>query len=83
MNGALLDFGNTGGNQLIENNPTAANATRGGLSGTDVPVFIDGGSITIGNNPIVNDPGGGVNSVSITGAAIEATNGGSVNITAP
>ncbi|MCZ6623934.1 MAG: FecR domain-containing protein [Deltaproteobacteria bacterium] len=81
ISGALLDFGNTSGNQLIINNPTPPNATSGGVSNTLIPVFNSGGgSTSIGINPIINDPGG--NTVSITGAAIEATNGGSVSITA-
>ncbi len=83
VSGALFDFGNTSGNNIIVNNPQAGNASRGGPANNQFSVYISGvgSAVTIGTNPVKNDPGG--NSISITGALIEARNGGKVTITAP
>ncbi len=69
VTGALVNFGGTGGNQIVVSNPNPSNASRGGL-----PVRIDasGAAISI-TNPIKNPSLG---SISVTGALIEATNQG-------
>ncbi len=87
VSGALVNFGGTGGNQVIVNNAIAPTAT---LSGLPVNVGIGGSSINIGPNPIKNT---GLGTVSVngilagpgphTGSLIQATNGGRVTITAP
>jgi hypothetical protein len=76
VSGALVNFGGTGGNQVIINNTIAPNAFPG-----NVPVSITGtgSSITIGPNPIKNP---GLGAFSIAGSVIQATNGGKVVITA-
>jgi len=83
VSGALVNFGGTGGNQLIINNSISPTTTSG------VPVYNDtSSSISIGPYPIKNSSLGTatVNGVSFpgsgpyTGSVIKATNGGSVNI---
>ena len=76
VSGALVNFGGMGGNQVIVNNAIAPTAIQSGI-----PVNVGAGSsVTIGPNPIKNL---GLGSVSITGSAIQATNGGKVTIAAP
>ncbi len=76
VSGALVNFGGTGGNQIIVNNSIAPTATLSGL-----PVSATtGGSIAIGPNPVKNPSLG---NISVTGSLIEASNNGVVNITAP
>ncbi len=87
VSGGLVNFGGTGGNQVIVNNSIAPTTT---LSGLPVNVGGGGSSISIGSNPIKNP---GLGSVTIngtpagsgpfTGSLIQATGGGKVNITAP
>ena len=87
ITGALVNFGGTGGNQVIVNNniiPTAV------LSGLPVNVGPGGSSINIGPNPIKNPALGSVTingtptgNGPFNGSLIQATNGGRVNIAAP
>jgi hypothetical protein len=78
VSGALVNFGGTGGNQIIVNNAIAPTATVSGL-----PVnTATGGTIAIGPNPVKN-PGLGSITVNGGGSLIQATNNGAVNITAP
>jgi hypothetical protein len=91
INGALINFGGTGGNQVIINNTITPTATLNG--GIPVSQTGTGSSITIpGSNPIKNPslgtlkvngtlvtPTGGA----YTGSVIQATGGGKVTITAP
>ena len=86
VSGALVNFGGSGGNQIIVNNAIAPTAT---LSGIPVNTAT-GGTISIGPNPIKNT---GLGSITIngtptgagpfTGSLIQTTNGGTVNIVAP
>ncbi len=76
VTGALVNFGGTGGNQIVVNNAIAPTAT---LSGLQVSATT-GGSIAIGPNPVKNPSLG---NISVTGSLIEATNNGVVNIAAP
>ncbi len=88
VSGALVNFGNTGGNQILVNNNIAITNNRGGLLNNLFPVNIGAGSsIIIGATPVKGDPGGGVNSISVTGTGgpgtgvlIQATNNGTVTI---
>lgn len=76
VSGALVNFGGTGGNQIVVNNNIAPTATLSGL-----PVSATtGGSITVGPNPVKNP---GLGNISVNGSLISATQGGTVNITAP
>ncbi len=76
VSGALVNFGGTGGNQIVVNNNIAPTATLSGL-----PVSATtGGSVTIGPNPVKNPALG---NISVNGSLISATQGGSVNIAAP
>ncbi|MBI4528895.1 MAG: FecR domain-containing protein [Deltaproteobacteria bacterium] len=86
VTGALVNFGGSGGNQIIVNNAIAPTANLSGL-----PVnTATGGSISIGPNPVKNS---GLGSITIngtpmgagpfTGSLIQATNNGTVNISAP
>jgi hypothetical protein len=77
VTGALVNFGGTGGNQVIINNTITPNLLP---SGVPVSVTGSGSSVTIGPNPIKNPSLG---TFSVTGSAIQATNGGKVTITAP
>jgi hypothetical protein len=91
VSGALVNFGGTGGNQVIINNTLTPTATLNG--GIPVSQTGTGSSITIpGSNPIKNPslgtvkvngtlvtPTGGA----YTGSVIQVTNGGRVTITAP
>jgi hypothetical protein len=78
VNGALVFFGGTGGNQVVINNNIAPTATPSGI-----PVSAtSGGSITIGPTPVTNPDLGSI-TVSPGGSAIQATNGGVVTIAAP
>jgi hypothetical protein len=77
VTGALVNFGGTGGNQVIINNTITPNLLP---SGVPVSVTGSGSSVTIGPNPIKNPSLG---AFSVTGSAIQATNGGRVTITAP
>jgi hypothetical protein len=81
VSGSLVEFGGTGGNQIIVNNKIAPTAvlTQPGVNGIGVSAT-GGGSITIGPNPVKN-PNLGI--ISATGSLIQATNGGSVKISAP
>ncbi|HYL79210.1 MAG TPA: hypothetical protein VEU07_00270, partial [Candidatus Acidoferrum sp.] len=77
VSGALVNFGGTGGNQVIINNAIAPTATMSGI-----PVNKDAASfINIGPTPIKNL--GTLGTVSVTGSMIQATGGGRVTITAP
>jgi hypothetical protein len=86
INGALINFGGTPGNQVIVNNNILPTAVQSGLP---VNVGPGGSSVNIGPNPIKNP---GLGAVSIngvpagpgphTGSLIQATNGGRVTITA-
>jgi len=76
VSGALVNFGGTGGNQIVVNNGITPTATLSGL-----PVSTTtGGTVTIGSNPVKNPSLG---TISVTGSLIQATNNGTVNITAP
>ncbi len=78
VNGVLVNFGGTGGNQIVVNNAIAPSTTLSGL-----PVSATGGgTINIGPNPVKN-PGLGNITVNGGGSLIQATNDGTVNITAP
>ena len=78
VTGALVNFGGTGGNQIVVNNAIAPTATLSGL-----PVSATGGgAVSIGPNPVKN-PGLGSITVNGGGSLIQATNSGVVNITAP
>jgi len=83
VSGALVNFGGTGGNQIVVNNSIAPTAT---MSGLPVNVGNGGSSISIGPNPI-KSPGLGTVSVTCpgdcSGSLIRASNGGRVTITAP
>jgi hypothetical protein len=83
--GALVNFNNTSGNQIIVNNPQAGNASRGGPANNQFPVFISGAGsdVSIGANPVKNNPAVNPSTINVTGALIHATNGGKVTITAP
>jgi hypothetical protein len=88
VTGGLVNFGGTGGNQVIVNNSILP--TGSPMSGLPVNVGGGGSSISIGPNPIKNP---GLGSVTIngtpagagpfTGSLIQATGGGKVTITAP
>jgi hypothetical protein len=71
VTGSLVNFGGSGGNQIIVNNGIAPTATLSGIpvSGTNI-------SIT---NPIKN-PGLGSITVNGGGSLIQTTNGGRVTI---
>ena len=76
VSGALVNFVGSG-NQVIVNNALAPTGTVSGI-----PVYKDtnpGSSIVIGSYPVKNPAGG---TVSVTGSAIQVTNGGRVNVTA-
>jgi len=76
VSGALVNFGGTGGNQIVVNNTITPTATLNGL-----PVSTaDGGTVAIGSNPVKNPSLG---TISVTGSLIQATNNGTVNIAAP
>jgi hypothetical protein len=76
VSGALVNFGGTGGNQIVVNNTITPTATLSGL-----PVSTaNGGAVAIGSNPVKNPSLG---TISVTGSLIQATNNGTVNITAP
>ena len=84
VTGALVNFGGTGGNQLIINNSISPNYILNG-----VPVSKDAYNISISGSPIKNPSLGTatVNGVSLippvgpyTGSVIKATNGGTVTI---
>jgi hypothetical protein len=78
VSGALVFFGGTGGNQIVVNNTISPTATMSGL-----PVNTSaGGTVSVGPNPVTN-PSLGSLTVSNGGSLIQATNGGSVSITAP
>jgi hypothetical protein len=83
VGGSLAHFGTSSGNQLIVNSPVAVNATISGVGVNQGAA----GQITIGPNPVTvgpsRTPGWGGNIVNLTGAVIQTTNGGRVNITAP
>ncbi len=71
----LLDFGNTSGNTVLVTNPTSSNGSADVLA----TFTSGGGSVTITTGfTKVNDPGG--NTISTSGAVIEAINGASVAI---
>jgi len=76
VSGALVNFGGTGGNQIVVNNSITPTAT---LSGIPVKTS-GGGSVTIGPNPVKNPTLG---TISVTGSLIESKNNGQVNISAP
>ncbi len=87
VTGGVVNFGGTGGNQVIVTNAIAPTAVSSGL-----PVNVGGGgsSITIGPNPIKNPALGTVTINGVlagpgphTGSLIQATNGGQVTISAP
>ena len=81
VSGGLVNFGGTGGNQIIVNNtisPTAT-LTQAGVAGIGISAT-GGGSITVGPNAVKNPSLG---TISVTGSLIQATNGGKVSITAP
>jgi hypothetical protein len=88
VTGGLVNFGGTGGNQVIVNNSILP--TGSPMSGLPVNVGGGGSSISIGPTPIKNP---GLGSVTIngtpagagpfTGSLIQATGGGKVTITAP
>jgi len=92
VNGALAVFGGSGDNTIIIKNDIIPNASRGGPADNQFPVRITGvgagSSIFIGPNPIINT---GLGSITVTektagsdgGVLIQASNGGTVNITAP
>jgi hypothetical protein len=91
ITGALVNFGGTGGNQVIINNGITPNGFPGGIP---VSQQCDGGcSISIpGPNPIKNPSLGTVTvngvpvtstGTSYTGSLIRATNGGTVTVHAP
>jgi len=73
VTGSLVNFGGSGGNQIIVNNNIAPTAT---LSGIAVSTAGGGGAISI-TNPIRNPALGGI---SVTGSLIQTTNGGRVTI---
>lgn len=83
ITGGLINFGGTGGNQVIINNTVTPTAT---LSGIPVSQTGAGSSVNIGPNPIKN-PGLGTLNVTCpgdcSGSVIRATNGGRVTIIAP
>jgi hypothetical protein len=89
VSGALVNFGGTGGNQVIINNNISPTATLSGIpvntasTAPGNPV----GSISIGPNPIKNPSLGTIISINpLTGlpaSVIRATNGGTVTIKAP
>jgi hypothetical protein len=92
VTGALVNFGGTGGNQVIVKNDIPITGFSGGPSNNLVPINQDApGRINIGLNPVKGDPGGGVNVLSVTsksgitgtGVLIQATNGGRVTIQVP
>lgn len=74
VSGALVNFGGTGGNQVIISNNISSTSTLSGI-----PVNTDRNSISIGPNPIKNPSLG---TFTVTGSAIQAINGGKVTITA-
>jgi len=76
VSGALVNFGGTGGNQIVVNNSITPTAT---LSGIPVSAT-SGGSISIGPNPVTNPALG---TILVTGSLIEASNNGQVTISAP
>ena len=76
VTGALVNFGGTGGNQIVVNNTIDPTVT---LSGIPVNTAT-GGTVSIGPNPVKNPSLG---NISVTGSLIEASNNGVVNITAP
>ncbi len=76
VSGALVNFGGTGGNQIVVTNSITPTAT---LSGIPVNTA-SGGSVSIGPNPVKNPTLG---TVSVTGSLIQSTNNGQVNISAP
>lgn len=75
VSGSLVNFGGTGGNQIIVNNAIAPTAT---LSGIPVSNAGGGGAISI-TNPIKN-PGLGTITVNGGGSVIQTTSGGRVTI---
>ena len=76
VSGALVNFGGTGGNQIVVNNTITPTATLNGL-----PVSTaNGGTVAIGSNPVKNPSLG---TISVTGSLIQVTNNGTVNIAAP
>jgi hypothetical protein len=81
VSGALVNFGGTGGNQIIVTNNIAPTTTltQAGVAGIGVSAT-GGGSITVGPNPVKNP---GLGTISATGSLIQATNGGVVKIGAP
>jgi hypothetical protein len=92
INGGLVNFGNTGGNQIIVKNDIPITGNAGGPSNNLFPVNVGvGSSITIGPNPVKGDPVSVGNVVSATsksgisntGVLIQATGGGKVTIKAP
>ncbi len=71
-----MNFGGTGGNQIVVNNTITPTATLNGL-----PVSTaNGGTVAIGSNPVKNPSLG---TIPVTGSLIQATNNGTVNIAAP
>ncbi len=78
VTGALVNFGGTGGNQIVVNNAIAPTATKSGLLVSET----GGGAVFIGPIPVKN-PGLGSITVNGGGSLIQATNSGVVNITAP
>lgn len=87
VTGGVVNFGGTGGNQVIVNNAIAPTAV---LSGLPVNVGGGGSAIAIGPSPIKNPALGTVSINGVlagpgphTGSLIQATNGGQVSITAP
>jgi len=92
VTGGLVNFGNTGGNQIIVKNDIPITGTAGGPSSNLFPVNISGtgSSVTVGPNPVKGDPGEVGNVVSVTsrsgipgtGVLFQAASGGKVTITA-
>jgi hypothetical protein len=78
VTGSLVNFGGSGGNQIVVNNnitPTAV-LTQAGVNGIGISAT-GGGSISVGPNLVKNPTLG---TISVTGSLIQATNGGTVNI---
>ena len=92
VTGGLVNFGGTGGNQILVKNDIPITGNAGGVSNKLFPINVGGSSsITIGPNPVKGDPGGVGNVVSAvsksgapnTGVLIQAIGGSNVTIKAP
>jgi len=79
--GALVEFGGTGGNQIIVRNNLCSPSCNM-VKGVNVLTATGGQVNIIGNNPVIN-PGLGTIDVTTTDALIKAVNNGVVNIAAP